>query len=62
MGRISGEIKSVLVSTRVTPRIRDYALQLADREGLSVSEWIRKLIIVELKKSNSLPKLIREPK
>ena len=61
MGRIRGEPKNVLVTVRVTPRIRDHVLQQASREGLFTSEWLRNLIVAELKKSNSLPNLLREP-
>lgn len=62
MGRSSGETKDVLLATRVTPRISYNAKQLAYREGLNVSEWLRNLIVLELKKTNSLPRLLREPK
>ena len=49
--------KSVLVATRVTPRIKQVVEGMAVREGLSVSEWLRKLIVVELKESDALPSL-----
>jgi hypothetical protein len=61
MGRIRGELKNILLTVRVTPRIREQVLQQASREGLFASEWLRNLIIAELKQSNSLPKLLREP-
>jgi hypothetical protein len=61
MGRSRGEPKSILLGTMVVSRIRDHVIQLADREGLNTSEWIRSLILTELKKNNSIPKQIREP-
>jgi hypothetical protein len=61
MGRIRGEPKNVLLTVRVTPRIREHVLQEASREGLVASEWLRNLIVIELKKSNALPISLREP-
>ena len=54
MGRSSGTPKSVLVATRVTPRINEMVKQMANREGLYVSEWVRKIITSELSKNNLL--------
>ena len=34
---------------------------MAYREGLSVSEWLRNLIVVELKKNEALPMINRIP-
>jgi hypothetical protein len=34
---------------------------MASREGLNTSEWLRNLIILELKKGEALPNVIREP-
>ena len=48
MGRSHGTPKSILIATRVTPRINDLIQQMAQREGLYVSEWVRKVIITEL--------------
>ena len=48
MGRSKGTPKSILLATRVTPRINNLVQQMAQREGLYVSEWIRKIIISEL--------------
>jgi hypothetical protein len=48
MGRSNGTPKSILIATRVTPRINDLIRQMAQREGLYVSEWVRKVIITEL--------------
>ena len=48
MARSKGTPKSILIATRVTPRINNLVQQMAQREGLYVSEWIRKIIIKEL--------------
>ena len=48
MPRSKGTPKSILIATRVTPRINNLVQIMAQREGLYVSEWIRKIIIKEL--------------
>ena len=55
MPRKSSNPKTVLIATRVTPKIKKIIAQMAYREGLSVSEWLRNLIVVELKKNEALP-------
>jgi hypothetical protein len=57
----TGTPKNVLLATRVTPRIRDIVVQMAHREGLNVSEWLRNLIIGELKRNQVLPNILRAP-
>jgi len=61
MPRKTGTPKTVLLATRVTPRIRDVVVQMASREGLNVSEWMRNLIIMELKRAEALPNVLRAP-
>ena len=61
MGRSKSNTKDILLATRVTPRISDNAKQLAYREGLSFSEWLRNLIVAELRKTNTLPNRLKEP-
>lgn len=61
MGRSAAIRKNVLLATRVTPKISQTVRQLALRDGLTVSEWIRNLIIMELKKSNMLPNRLMSP-
>jgi hypothetical protein len=61
MGRSKSQTKDVLLATRVTPRISMSVKQMAYREGLNISEWLRNLIIEELKKTDSLPKRFKEP-
>jgi hypothetical protein len=62
MGRSSGNSKDVLLATRVTPKISENVRQLSYREGLNVSEWIRNLIVTELKQNNALPNRLNEPR
>jgi len=61
MGRSTGTPKSVLIATRVTPRINDLVKRASNREGLYVSEWVRKIIIAELSRSNMLPNTLYSP-
>jgi hypothetical protein len=57
----TGTPKTVLLATRVTPRIRDIVVQMAHRKGLNVSEWLRNLIISELKRNEALPSVLLSP-
>jgi len=61
MGRSHGTPKSVLLATRVTPAINAKIKQVAFREGLYVSEWIRQLIVSELKNQNMLGRPLQAP-
>ena len=61
MGRSKGTPKSVLIATRVTPRINEMVKQMANREGLYVSEWVRKIIITELSSNNMLGRPLYVP-
>jgi hypothetical protein len=61
MPQKTGTPKNMLLATRVTPRIRDIVVQMAQREGLNVSEWMRNLIIMELKRAEALPNVLRAP-
>jgi len=54
MSRTNFKSKSVLIATRVTPHIKDIISQIAEREGLNVSEWMRNLVVTELKKYGAL--------
>jgi len=62
MPKIDGEIKTALISTKVTRRIREIITQQAAREGITTSEWLRKLIIKELKHENLLSMVFKTPK
>ena len=59
MPRKSSNPKTVLIATRVTPKIKEIIARMAYREGLSVSEWQRNLIVVELKRNEALPMINR---
>lgn len=48
------KLKSALLVTRVTPRVKDVIEHEARAEGLDVSEWMRNLIIEELKRRGVL--------
>ena len=61
MGRATGVPKSVLLATRVTPAINEKVKQVAFREGLYVSEWIRQLIVSELKSQDMLGRPLQAP-
>ena len=61
MGRSNGTPKSVLIATRVTPRIEKLVKQMAFREGLYVSEWVRKIIVEELAKNQMLNTALYPP-
>ena len=61
MPRNNSNPKSVLLATRVTPKIKAIVEQMAIREGLSVSEWLRNLVVIELKKSEALPSVLKIP-
>ncbi|MFQ6076532.1 MAG: hypothetical protein ACE5OY_03275 [Candidatus Bathyarchaeia archaeon] len=55
-------LKEELVSTRVTPEIKSTILSQAQREGLTISEWLRNLVISELKARNLLPRAPQMPR
>lgn len=61
MGRSKSNTKTVLLATRVTPKINELIKQMAYREGLYVSEWIRTVLIGELKKSGLLSTKLIDP-
>jgi hypothetical protein len=62
MPRTSSISKTSLVSTRVTPDIKQILEQQASREGLTASEWVRHVIIKELKAENLLQMTFKTPK
>ena len=61
MPRTDSETKAALLTTRVTPQIKDVVEQQASREGLTSSEWLRNLVIRELKRENLLPTVFKVP-
>jgi hypothetical protein len=62
MPRTSSDAKTSLVCTRVTPSIKQILEQQASREGLTASEWVRNLIVKELKEENLLQMVFKTPK
>jgi hypothetical protein len=62
MPRTSFDAKTSLVCTRVTPYIKQILEQQASREGLTASEWVRNLIIKELKEEDLLQMVFKTPK
>jgi hypothetical protein len=60
--KIGGDVKTSLISTKVTNRIKEIIIQQASREGITTSEWLRKLIIKELKNENLLTMVFKTPK
>ncbi|MDQ1278748.1 MAG: hypothetical protein QG670_8 [Thermoproteota archaeon] len=62
MPRTGSDAKDALICTRVTPNIKDIIEQQASREGLTPSEWIRNLIIKELKNENLLQMVFKTPR
>ena len=62
MPKIESDTKASLLCTRVTPYIKEIIEQQASREGLTSSEWIRNLIIKELKNENLLQIIFKTPK
>ncbi len=50
----TGVRKSQIIAVRVTPRIKEMVVQIARSEGLDVSEWVRSLIIGELRRRGFL--------
>jgi len=61
MPKTDSETKAALLTTRVTPQIKDVVEQQASREGLTSSEWLRNLVIRELKRENLLPTVFKVP-
>ncbi|RLI24012.1 hypothetical protein DRO58_07965 [Candidatus Bathyarchaeota archaeon] len=47
--------KDTTIAFRVTPRIGELVAQVASSEGLNTSEWLRNLVIAELKRRGLLP-------
>jgi hypothetical protein len=59
--KTDSEAKVALLTTRVTPQIKNVVEQQASREGLTSSEWLRNLVIRELKGENLLPTVFKVP-
>lgn len=62
MPRTESELKDSLLCTRVTPRIKDAVTQQASQEGITPSEWLRNIIVKELRERGALTTTFRLPK
>ena len=62
MPKTAFETKDALVCTRVTPYIKEVLDQQASREGITPSEWVRNLIVTELKKEDLLQMVFKTPR
>jgi len=56
MPKREGSVKEGFLSTRVTFAIKESVFQEAQTEGLTPSEWLRNLVVKELKERQALPK------
>ena len=61
MPKTGSETKTKLLCTRVTPSIEEIILQQAMQEGLNMSEWLRNLIIKELRERKAIQTTFRLP-
>ncbi len=57
----ASDSKTELLAVRVTPRIKEIAVQAAHGEGVDVSEWLRNLVVSELKKRGTLTTILMAP-
>ena len=62
MPRIEGEAKEELLCTRVTSAIKEAVIHESQTEGLTPSEWLRNLIVKELKERGALQRVYRFPR
>ena len=58
----NSDLKSELLVTRVTPRVKDIIEHEARAEGMDVSEWTRSIIIEELKRRGALRAGLMSPR
>ncbi|RJS76539.1 hypothetical protein CW712_01325 [Candidatus Bathyarchaeota archaeon] len=61
MPKIEGTSKAELLCTRVTPQIKEAVIHESQVEGLTASEWLRNLIVKELKERGALQRVYRFP-
>jgi len=61
MPKIEGDSKEELLCTRVTPVIKEAVIRESQVEGLTPSEWLRNLIVKELKERGALQRVYRFP-
>ncbi len=56
MPKTKSEKKTELVATRLTPKLKKAVENEARQEGMDVSEWVRYLIVTELRERDSIPR------
>ena len=61
MPKIKAESKEELLCTRVTPIIKEAITHESQVEGLTASEWLRNIVIKELKERGALQSVYRFP-
>lgn len=61
MPRIKSQVKRSSIYVRLTKNIKDLVVYQASQEGITPSEWVRNLIIKELKERKVLPTIFRLP-
>jgi len=61
MPKIEGDEKGELLCTRVTLAIKEAVMRESQVEGLTTSEWLRNLVVKELKEREALPRIYRFP-
>jgi len=61
MPKIEGDSKEELLCTRVTSVIKEAVIHESQVEGLTASEWLRNLIVKELKERGALRSIYRFP-
>ena len=54
MGRSTFGRKTELLTARVTPEISEAVKRIATSEGLNIAEWLRKLIVLELRSNGMI--------
>ncbi len=59
MSQKTGTKNTVILVTSVTPRIRDILMSIYVHEELNFIKRLRNLIIMELKRSEALPNVLR---
>jgi len=61
MPRIEGDSRDALLCTRVTLVIKEAVIHESQVEGLTPSEWLRNLIVKELKERGVLQRVYKFP-
>ena len=61
MPKIEGNLRDELLCTRVTPVIKEAVIHESQVEGLTPSEWVRNLVVKELKERGALQRVYRFP-